>query len=121
MVPVLRARLAPLMFAILNISKGLKMSSPSVVVVSPKKQSKTPPPPAAPEGLDAVTPFLRAVVSGSVCASWCAGILSGIGWKLLRPIVVALVTAGGFVFGIVLWGCAVVGLLAFVGWITRKD
>jgi hypothetical protein len=97
------------------------MSSPSVVVVSPKKQSKTPPPPAAPEGLDAVTPFLRAVVSGSVCASWCAGVLLGLTCKLLRPIVVALVTAGGFVFGVCLWGCAACGVLAIVGWITRKD
>jgi hypothetical protein len=39
----------------------------------------------------------------------------------LRPIVVAIVTAGGFVFGIVLWGCAVVGVLALIGWVTRKD
>lgn len=97
------------------------MAVSSVVVVSPKKQPKTPSPPIAPEGLDAVTPFLRAVVSGSVCASWCAGVLSGLGWKLLRPIVVAIVTAGGFVFGIVLWGCAVVGVLALIGWVTRKD
>ena len=97
------------------------MSSSQVFVVPPKKQPKTPPPPIAPEGLDAVTPFLRATVAGSVAASWCAGVLSGIGWKLLRPIVFAIVTAGGFVFGIVLWGCAVVGLLALVGWITRKD
>lgn len=97
------------------------MSSSQVVVVSPKKQPKTPPPPAAPEGIDAVTPFLRAVVSGSVCASWCAGVLSGLAWKVLRPIVVAIVTAGGFVFGIVLWAAAVVGLLALVGWVTRKD
>ena len=97
------------------------MSTSSVVVVSPKKQPKTSIPPIAPEGLDAVTPFLRATVAGTVAASWCAGVLSGIGWRILRPIVFAIVTAGGFVFGIVLWGCAVVGLLAFVGWITRKD
>ena len=97
------------------------MSSSQVVVVSPKKQPKTAIPPIAPEGLDAVTPFLRAVVSGSVCASWCAGVLSGFGWKLLRPVVFAIVTAGGFVFGIILWGCAAVGVLALVGWITRKD
>lgn len=96
------------------------MSSTPIVVVSPKKQSKTPPPPIAPEGLDAVTPFLRAVVSGSVCASWCAGILSGIGWRILRPIVFAIVTAGGFVFGIVLWGCAVIGVLSFCGWFFNK-
>lgn len=97
------------------------MSSPCVVVVSPKKQPKTPPPSASPEGLDAVTPFLRAVVSGSVCASWCAGALSGLAWRILRPIVFAIVTAGGFVFGIVLWVCAVIGVLAFAGWIARKD
>lgn len=97
------------------------MSSSQVVVVSPKKQHKTSPPQATPEGLDAVTPFLRAVVSGSVCASWCAGILSGFGWRILRPIVFAIVTAGGFAFGVCLWGCAVVGVLALVGWITRKD
>ena len=76
---------------------------------------------ASPQDLDAVTPFLRAVVSGSVCASWCAGVLAGLGWKLLRPLVVSLVTAGGFVFGIVLWVAAVVGVLAIVGWITRKE
>jgi hypothetical protein len=73
----------------------------------------------SPQDLDAVTPFLRATVSGSVCASWCAGVLAGIAWKLLRPFIVAFVTAGGFVFGICLWAAAVVGLLAFVGWITR--
>jgi len=97
------------------------MRSSSVVVVSPKKQTKTPLAPIAPQDLDAVTPFLRAVVSGSVCASWCAGILAGITWKLLRPLVVSLVTAGGFIFGIVLWAAAVVGVLVFAGWITRKD
>ena len=97
------------------------MSSPSVVVVSPKKQPKTSIPPASPEGLDAVTPFLRATVAGSVCASWCAGVLSGLFWRALRPIVFAIVTAGGFVFGIVLWACAVVGLLALIGWITRSE
>lgn len=89
----------------------------SVVVVNPKKTKSA----AAPEDLDAVTPFLRAVVSGSVCASWCAGVLSGLTWKLLRPIVFAIVTAGGFVFGIVLWAAAAVGLLALVGWITRDE
>jgi hypothetical protein len=77
--------------------------------------------PATPQDLDAVTPFLRATVCGSVCASWFAGILMGLGWKLLRPLVVALVTAGGFVFGVCLWAAAVVGLLAFVGWITRGE
>ena len=97
------------------------MSNSPVVIVSPKRQPKTPCPPIAPEGLDAVTPFLRAVVSGSVCASWCAGVLAGLGWKALRPVVFAIVTAGGFVFGICLWAAAAVGLLAFVGWITRKD
>jgi hypothetical protein len=97
------------------------MSTSSVVVVSPKKQPKTPPPPIAPEGLDAVTPFLRATVAGTVAASWCAGVLSGIGWRILRPIVFAIVTAGGFTFGVILWACAVVGLLAIVGWVTRKD
>ena len=91
--------------------KGLVMAS-SVVVVKNKS-------PIAPQDLDAVTPFLRAVVSGSVCASWCAGVLMGLAWKLLRPIVFTLVTAGGFVFGIVLWAAAVVGVLAFVGWIAR--
>jgi hypothetical protein len=45
----------------------------------------------------------------------------GLAWKLLRPVIVAFVTAGGFVFGICLWAAAVVGLLAVVGWITRKD
>jgi hypothetical protein len=75
----------------------------------------------SPEGLEAVTPFLRATVSGSVAASWCAGVLMGLAWKLLRPVIVAFVTAGGFVFGICLWAAAVVGLLAVVGWITRKD
>ncbi len=97
------------------------MSNSPVVVVPLKKQPKTPPPPIAPEGLDAVTPFLRATVAGSVAASWCAGILSGLCWKALRPIVFAIVTAGGFVFGICLWAAAVVGLLALIGWITRKD
>jgi hypothetical protein len=76
---------------------------------------------ASPQDLDAVTPFLRATVSGSVAASWCAGVLIGLGWKLLRPLIVAFVTAGGFVFGVCLWAAAVVGLLALVGWLTRKD
>lgn len=97
------------------------MSSTPIVVVSPKKQPKAPPLPAAPEGIDAVTPFLRATVAGSVAASWCAGVLSGLAWKLLRPVVFAIVTAGGFVFGVCLWAAAVVGLLALVGWVTRKD
>jgi hypothetical protein len=97
------------------------MNTSPVVIVSPKKQTKTPPPPIAPEGIDAVTPFLRATVAGSVAASWCAGVLSGLAWKLLRPFIVALVTAGGFVFGVCLWVCAVCGVLALVGWITRKD
>ncbi len=92
-----------------------------MVMTSSVVVKKTPPPPIAPEGLDAVTPFLRATVAGSVAASWCAGALSGIAWKLLRPFIVALVTAGGFVFGVCLWAAAFVGLLAFVGWITRKD
>jgi hypothetical protein len=96
------------------------MSNSPVVIVSPKRQPKTPPP-IPPEGLDAVTPFLRATVAGSVAASWCAGVLAGLGWKLLRPIVFAIVTAGGFIFGICLWAAAVVGLLALIGWITRKD
>ena len=89
----------------------------SVVVVNSKKTKSA----ASPQDLDAVTPFLRAVVSGSVCASWCAGVLMGLTWKLLRPIVVAIVTAGGFVFGVCLWGCAVCGVLALVGWLTRED
>jgi len=97
------------------------MTSASVIVVNPKKKQAATPPPIAPEGLDAVTPFLRATVAGSVAASWCAGVLAGIGWKLLRPIVFALVTAGGFVFGVCLWAAAVVGLLALVDWIARKD
>ena len=84
----------------------------SVVVVKNKS-------PIAPQHLDPVTPFLRATISGSVAASWCAGVLMGLAWKLLRPIVFTLVTAGGFVFGIVLWAAAVVGVLAFVGWIAR--
>jgi hypothetical protein len=96
------------------------MSSSPIVIVSPKKQPKTPPPPIASEGLDAVTPFLRAVVSGSVCASWCAGVLSGLCWKALRPFIVAFVTVGGFVFGIVLWVCAVAGVLSFCGWFFNK-
>lgn len=96
------------------------MGSSQVVVVPPKRQPKAPPPPIAPEGLDAVTPFLRATVAGSVAASWCAGVLSGIGWKLLRPVVFAIVTAGGFIFGIVLWSCAVVGVLSFCGWFFNK-
>jgi len=72
------------------------------------------------QDIDAVTPFLRAVVSGSVCASWCAGVLSGLCWKALRPIVFALVSIGGFIFGIVLWACAVVGVLSFCGWFFSK-
>ena len=97
------------------------MSSSSVVVVSSKKQTKTTLPPIAPQYFDPVTPFLRATISGSVAASWFAGILAGIAWKLLRPLVVSLVTAGGFIFGIVLWVASVVGVLVFAGWITRKD
>jgi hypothetical protein len=73
------------------------------------------------QDLDAVTPFLRATVSGSVCASWCAGVLSGLCWKALRPVVFAIVSIGGFIFGVCLWAAAVVGLLALIGWITRKD
>jgi hypothetical protein len=91
--------------------KGLVMAS-SVVV---KKSAAA----TSPQDLDAVTPFLRATVSGSVCASWCAGVLMGLAYRLLRPFIVALVTAGGFVFGVCLWGCAVCGVLAFVGWITK--
>ena len=96
------------------------MTSASVVVLNPKKKQTTPPPVQS-NCLDPVTPFLRATISGSVAASWFAGILAGITWKLLRPLVVSLVTAGGFIFGIVLWAAAVVGVLAFVGWLTRKD
>ena len=94
------------------------MTSASVVVLNPKKKQTTPPPVQS-NCLDPVTPFLRATISGSVCASWCAGILAGFCWKLLRPFIVALVTAGGFIFGVVLWVCAVVGVLALVGWIAK--
>jgi hypothetical protein len=97
------------------------MSSASVVVVNPKKKQVATPPPVQTNCIDAVTPFVRATVAGTVVASWCAGVLAGLGWKLLRPLVFALVTVGGFVFGICLWAAAVVGLLAVVGWITRKD
>jgi hypothetical protein len=96
------------------------MSTSPVVIVSPKKQPKTPPPPIAPEGLDAVTPFVRATVAGSVAASWCAGVLSGLCWRVLRPVVFGIVTAGGFVFGVCLWAAAVVGLLSFCGWFFNK-